>query len=68
MTVPKFSALKTSGRKITVITAYDYPFARLVDQGKLRVLVTGTFPLANAADAHRAIMTGHTSGKIALIP
>ena len=42
--------------------------ARLAGQGKLRVLVTETFPLANAADAHRAIMTGHTSGKIALIP
>jgi len=42
--------------------------ARLADQGTLRVLVAETFPLAKAADAHRAIMTGHTSGKIALIP
>jgi NADPH:quinone reductase len=42
--------------------------ARLADQGKLRVLVAETFPLAKAADAHRAIMTGHTAGKIALIP
>ena len=41
---------------------------RLAEQGKLRVLVAETFPLAKAADAHRAIMTGHTSGKIALIP
>jgi NADPH:quinone reductase len=42
--------------------------ARLAGQGTLRVLVAETFPLARAADAHRAIMTGHTSGKIALIP
>src|ERR1022692_159156 len=42
--------------------------ARLADQGKLRVFIAATFPLAKAADAHRAIMTGHTSGKIALIP
>jgi NADPH:quinone reductase-like Zn-dependent oxidoreductase len=32
------------------------------------VFIAATFPLAKAADAHRAIMTGHTSGKIALIP
>lgn len=31
MTVPKFAALKGSGRKITMLTAYDYPMARLVD-------------------------------------
>ena len=42
--------------------------ARLAGEGKLRVLVAATFPLTKAADAHRAIMTGHTSGKIALIP
>jgi len=42
--------------------------AGLADQGKLRVFIAGTFPLAKAGDAHRAIMTGHTSGKIALIP
>ena len=33
-----------------------------------RSFVTQTFPLAKAADAHRAIMTGHVTGKIALIP
>jgi NADPH:quinone reductase len=42
--------------------------ARLAGEGKLRVIVSETFPLARAADAHRAIMTGHTTGKIALIP
>jgi NADPH:quinone reductase-like Zn-dependent oxidoreductase len=42
--------------------------ARLVQDRALRVFVTQTFPLGRAADAHRAIMTGHTTGKIALIP
>lgn len=42
--------------------------ARLAEEGTLRVFVTQTFPLAEAAAAHRAIMTGHTTGKIALIP
>jgi NADPH:quinone reductase len=54
------------GTEIRMAARLD--LARLADQGKLRVLVAGTFPLAKAADAHRAIMTGHTSGKIALVP
>jgi NADPH:quinone reductase len=41
---------------------------RLVQDGTLRVFVAQTFPLAEAAAAHRVIMRGHTSGKIALIP
>ncbi len=42
--------------------------ARLAGEGQLRVLVSATYPLADAAEAHRAIMTGHTAGKIALMP
>ena len=42
--------------------------AKLAQDGKLKVLVSQTFPLAEAAAAHRAIMDGHTTGKIALIP
>ena len=42
--------------------------ARLAGQGRLRVVVDRTFPLDNAADAHRLSMGGHVSGKIALIP
>ena len=42
--------------------------ARLAGQGRLRVVVDRTFPLENAADAHRLSMGGHVSGKIALIP
>jgi NADPH:quinone reductase-like Zn-dependent oxidoreductase len=40
--------------------------ARLASDGKLRVFVSQTFPLAQAAEAHRAIMSGHTSVKISL--
>jgi NADPH2:quinone reductase len=42
--------------------------ARLAGEGKLRVIVSRTFPLAEAAAAHRVIRDGHASGKIALIP
>jgi NADPH:quinone reductase len=41
---------------------------RLADDGKLRVLVAATYPLAEAAAANRALATGHTHGKIILIP
>ncbi|BCM72789.1 enolylreductase [Streptomyces sp. EAS-AB2608] len=39
-----------------------------VEAGRLRVLVAGSHPLREAAAAHRQIMTGHTTGKIVLIP
>jgi len=40
---------------------------RLAQDRALRVFVTQTFPLAGAADAHRASMGGHTTGKIVLL-
>lgn len=39
-----------------------------VTAGRLRVVVTGTYPLREAAAAHRQLMAGHTTGKIVLIP
>ena len=42
--------------------------ARLAGTGELRVLVSATYPLTDAADAHRQIATGHTTGKIILLP
>jgi NADPH2:quinone reductase len=39
-----------------------------VTAGTLRVLVDKTYPLIEAAVAHRELATGHTRGKIALIP
>lgn len=41
MTVPKFAAFKGSGKKITVVTAYDFPFARLVDQAGVEAVLVG---------------------------
>jgi NADPH2:quinone reductase len=40
----------------------------LVEQGALSVEVAATFPLAQAAEAHRQLAEGHTRGKIVLIP
>jgi NADPH2:quinone reductase len=38
----------------------------LVEQGKLGVLITHRFPLAQAADAHRLIEQGGVTGKVVL--
>jgi NADPH2:quinone reductase len=42
--------------------------ARLAGEGRLRVVVAATYPLEEAAEAHRRIATGHTTGKIVLLP
>ncbi|QEH37906.1 3-methyl-2-oxobutanoate hydroxymethyltransferase [Aquisphaera giovannonii] len=41
VTVPDFAAWKQQGRKIAVITAYDYPTARLLDAAGVDCLLVG---------------------------
>ncbi|MCL2622564.1 MAG: 3-methyl-2-oxobutanoate hydroxymethyltransferase [Planctomycetaceae bacterium] len=41
MTVPKFLQKKQLGKKITVVTAYDYPGARLVDAAGIDAILVG---------------------------
>jgi len=40
--------------------------AQWIDTGELRIQVSETFPLEQAAAAHRRIETGHTQGKLVL--
>lgn len=42
--------------------------AKVFESGNLRMEVARTFPLSEAASAHRLSETGHTRGKIVLIP
>ncbi|MFD2112392.1 zinc-dependent alcohol dehydrogenase family protein [Thiorhodococcus fuscus] len=42
--------------------------AKLIDRGDLRIHVSKTFPLEQAADAHTLLEQGHLTGKLALIP
>jgi NADPH2:quinone reductase len=42
--------------------------AALAGRGDLRVFVGATYALDDAADAHRQILTGQTTGKLVLIP
>jgi NADPH2:quinone reductase len=42
--------------------------AALCDAGELKIEVSASLPLAQAAEAHRQIETGHTRGKLVLVP
>ena len=41
MTVPKFVAMKAAGRKISMLTAYDYTMARLLDSTGVEGILVG---------------------------
>jgi NADPH:quinone reductase-like Zn-dependent oxidoreductase len=41
---------------------------QLAGDGRLRVRVARTFPLAEVAAAHRYVAEGHSSGKVVLEP
>ncbi len=40
--------------------------ARLIDEGKLKILVNQTFPLASASEAHKVLEAGGMKGKLVL--
>ncbi len=42
--------------------------SHLVEDGKLEVVVVKTFPLDEAAEAHRFLAGGHPGGKVVLVP
>ena len=41
ITVPAFTAMKQAGHKITMVTAYDYPMAELVDAAGVEGILVG---------------------------
>ncbi len=41
VTIPKIKEMKETGEKITMITAYDYPMALLVDQAGIDMILIG---------------------------
>ena len=53
ITAPQFSAMKGSGKKLTVLTAYDYPTARLVDSAGVEAILVG--------DSLSMVVQGHSS-------
>lgn len=51
VTIPEILAMKHEDRKIAVLTAYDYPTARLVDSGGVDVILVG--------DSAGVVFSGH---------
>ncbi|MDD2270901.1 MAG: 3-methyl-2-oxobutanoate hydroxymethyltransferase [Desulfuromonadaceae bacterium] len=52
-TIPDILKMKQDGKRITVLTAYDYPFARLVDGGGVDVILVG--------DSVGVVVAGHNT-------
>ncbi len=51
LTVPGFVELKAAGKKICVLTAYDYPTARLIDESGVDAILVG--------DSMAMVVQGH---------
>jgi NADPH:quinone reductase-like Zn-dependent oxidoreductase len=66
------AAREQSKRALSFLVEPDYAglesLAALADEGALRVAIEETFPLAEAAEAHRRLEDGRARGKIVLIP
>ncbi len=39
--IPSFRQLKEKSQKVTMVTVYDYPFARLVDRSRAEIILVG---------------------------
>ena len=53
ITVPEFTGFKAAGRKMAMVTAYDYPMARLVDAAGVEGILVG--------DSMSMVVQGHDS-------
>jgi 3-methyl-2-oxobutanoate hydroxymethyltransferase len=53
ITVPQFAAMKSAGRKITMLTAYDYAMAGLVDAAGIEGILVG--------DSLSMVVQGHST-------
>ena len=51
VTIPSILQMKQEGHRITMLTAYDFPFARLVDGGGVDVILVG--------DSAGVVVAGH---------
>jgi NADPH2:quinone reductase len=59
--------VRTPEVKAAIARAVEERVAPLIVQGKLRIIVDRSFPLAAAADAHRRMETSEHIGKIVLV-
>ena len=62
------AALSGAGDGQAIRDAARPELIRLAAAGQLTVTVDKVFPLADAADAHRYLQSGHAHGKVVLVP
>lgn len=55
ITAPAFSAAKSAGRKLAMVTAYDFPTAQLVDEAEVDAVLVGD-SLAMAVGGHESTL------------
>ena len=60
------AGVRATGYRVSPDGATLAVISRLLESGDVKVFVDQVFDLADAADAHRAIESGHTRGKIVL--
>jgi NADPH:quinone reductase-like Zn-dependent oxidoreductase len=60
------AGVRASGFRVSPDGATLAVISRLIESRDVRVFADQVFPLADAADAHRALESGHTRGKIVL--
>jgi 3-methyl-2-oxobutanoate hydroxymethyltransferase len=53
ITIPKFAGFKASGRKISMLTAYDYPMAAMLDAAGIEGILVG--------DSMSMVVQGHST-------
>src|SRR6476660_8626754 len=53
ITVPEFTGFKKAGQKISMVTAYDFPMAKLVDSAGVEGILVG--------DSMSMVVQGHDS-------
>ena len=58
---------RTPAEKGAIALALEREAWPMLESGRVRPVVDATFPLAQAADAHRALESGNTIGKIVLV-
>lgn len=61
-------AKKNASAELVGFQTYEclQEMAMLIDEGKVKVIVSKTYPLAQAAEAHKECETGHVRGKLVL--
>ena len=58
ITVPELGRMKAAGERITMVTAYDWTFARLLDAAGVELLLVGD-SLGNVVQGHDTTLPGH---------